>query len=51
MEVGTHAELMRMRGIYYKLNSYQVVAGDQEEHATSKSPEREEIYPDNIKPY
>ena len=44
VEVGIHAELMKMKGIYYKLNRYQVVAGDQEELAeASKSPEREEI--------
>jgi hypothetical protein len=44
VEVGTHAELMKMRGIYYKLNRYQVMVGDQEEQAAaSKSPEREEV--------
>ena len=44
MEVGIHAELMKMKGIYYKLNRYQVVAGDQEELAdASKSLEREDI--------
>ena len=44
MEVGTHTELMKMRGIYYKLNRYQVVVGEQEDQlAVSKSPEREEV--------
>ena len=35
VEAGTHTELMKMKGIYYKLNRYQVVAGDQDEHALS----------------
>lgn len=39
VEVGTHSELMKMKGIYYKLNRYQVVAEDQDDPAESKSPE------------
>ena len=39
VEAGTHAELMKMKGIYYKLNRYQLVVGDQDEHTVSNGEE------------
>ena len=38
VEAGTHAELMKMKGRYYRLNHCHVVAGDQDEHYLSESP-------------